>query len=440
MMRIWTIGTALLLSACASTNPQSGAGISYALPRTDAKLAITLTLRSCDAKKGIEADADLALVPIAGAQSERYFIAGEMLASSRIKRSLSLAVNDKGVITGINSENEDQSPQILENILKTATTVVGMAGPLWVDGGTTVPDDMLVCRPEVRAALVRSDWLEEKIAELRLALIDPKTRDDPTLVKRINRYANEKASLDTGILLIEATAPLKINDNYVGDARTIIDSDWQNQHEVALDAPPFEKWFGKPAQTDRTDENTKTPREQMIDQKFGLRWAVSKEMEPAWTPQPTPGSAKSLRPCGFAIAVPAPGRVNVAVHGTGEALPPGTETDKLLYAAQDNKPKSLCLDVGFGESRSVALTFDEFGRTTEFGWSSNATAVSGTAAIAGIASTADSLRSTLEGPSTIEVQKAEIEKLETQQRYNEVKKCEAIIKAGGFNCDPPTEE
>lgn len=436
-MRALIVGICMVLAGCASTNPQNGAAISYALPRTDAKLAVDLTLRSCDSDPKLTADAELSLIPVAGAQAERYAILGETLASARIKRSFKLTVSDQGVITGINSENEDQSPQILENVLKTATTIVGALGrPLVQDPDKLADEASLRCTDEVRDAATRSAWLKLRIAQLRGALASVKTRDDPALVKQINLFAREKAALDTGILHIQLTAPLKLDD-FVGDVKTINDSNWTSQTSVPLDADPFIQWFG-PAKPS-SDPKIPSAREKLLNAAFGLHWAASWGDVPTITTQPIPHAANTSRECGFAIAIPAPRKLDLVVHGTGSALPDGSTASKALYAAQTQSPASLCLDVGFGESRSVALSFDEFGRTTTFEWSSNATAVSGSAAIAGLVSTADSLRSSLEGPSAIEAQEAEIKRLETQQRLNELKACEAIIKSGGFECKPAAD-
>ena len=107
--------------------------------------------------------------------------------------------------------------------------------------------------------------------------------------------------------------------------------------------------------------------------------------------------------------------------------------------AQWSKPAQLCLDVGFGESRSVSLTFDKFGQTKEFSWTTDARAASVAGALAGIAPDAVALRTALQGPSALAEQKAEVDALETQQKLNKLRACRAILDAGGFNCDEPKE-
>lgn len=428
-----------LLAACASTKPLNGAGIDYFLPRTDAKLALDFTLRTCLAPNGqdpkISVDADLSLIPIPGAQGSPYRISGAELASARIKRSFKLGVNDKGVITGINSENEDQSPQILENVLKTATTIItGLGQPIFQDVNSLPNETELKCTPSARDAVSRSAWLKGEIVKLRYDLVQPATRGRRSLVNRINRYAKEKAALDTGILRIQTSAPIVINKNLlVGDLNTIA---WNTQSKVKINPAPFDQWFG-PAKP--SPDANKSAREQLLEDSFGVGWAASGVAPLAINAQPIQGTDKTSRSCGFAIAVPSTAKINLMAKGTGTALPAGTEAKRTLIAAQHVAPNKLCVDVGFGESRNVSLTFDEYGRTSAFEWSSNATAVSGSSAIAGAASTASNLRSSLEGSSVVEKQEAEIKRLETQKKLNELRTCEAIIKAGGFNCAPETE-
>lgn len=441
MKRVGFILVCASLAGCVSTDPQHGATLDYRLPRTDAKLALDLTLRSCEAgvggSHGFIADAEASIIPIAGAQSDVYRLDGAKLASAHIKRSVEVTLNGKGVITAINSENEDQSPEILANVLKTAATIAAAAGLVRQDFSTLPDEQQLTCREDVRLAVARSQWLQRKIVDLRRQLVSPKGQDDPTLVKQLTRIAKEKAGLDSGILHIQVSAPLRLDQNVlVGDLNTV---DWAGDASLyaKLDPTPFEQWFGPGKPAPAPDQLS--ARDQLINRHFGIKWAAEAVAEPAPTADPIPYAKSPTRSCGFAIAIPQTQGVAVAVHGAGDALPDGLEAGDTFTAAQHLPADKLCMDVGFGESRSVALTFDDFGRKTKFGWSSNATAVSASSAIAGIASTASEIKSSLEGPTVIEKQEEEIKKLETQKKLNELRACQAVIDAGGFDCDQTLE-
>ena len=94
----------------------------------------------------------------------------------------------------------------------------------------------------------------------------------------------------------------------------------------------------------------------------------------------------------------------------------------------------LCLDARFGESRTVDLTYDDFGRKLSFKWASEATAEAISGAVTGFASSISDIEGALSGPSQIEQQKEEISRLKTQKELNELRMCEEIIEAGGFQC------
>lgn len=409
------------VAACATTDPYRGASIDYRLPRTDATVTVGLNLRSCAPFK---VDADIGVVPEAGAQTGIYRLSGEDLASASIKRDVAVSLSEAGVILGVNTVNVDKTPEIIGNVLKTAGTIASTMAP---GAAITRPSEPpptpppLACTQEVEDALTRANWLRSEIKQLRAASTQPPGARDPAVAKAINRYAREYAALEEGLLRVDTTGEIKL-DRTPSDATripaTALEMDWE----------PFQKWFERPSPADVQAQ------EAQLAKTFGMIWQA--ELLPNATPlsQPVLPKPKSLRQCGFAMAVPAVASVRVEVSEAGTALP-DIDLKKVLPAAQWAEAGKLCLDVGFGESRSVALDFDKYGRTTEFAWSSDATAATVTGAVAGYATEVEGLVATLEGPDDLTKKKAEIDEIETDQKLEELRRCKRIREAGG-DCNP----
>jgi hypothetical protein len=418
MKRVALLLTTAALAACATTDPQSGAGIAYHLPRTDASVAADFTLKSCEP---IRVDADVKLIPVAGAQTGFYRISGADLASAHVKRDLSVTLSNAGVIQGINSANEDQTPQIIANALKTAAGFLPvLTGAAALRSTNAAPPPALRCRPEMAAAIARHDWLVRKITALRIALADPRHADDRALVRQINRFASEQGALEAGVL------------HAASFAHEITVEPGNSAGPVSFDFTDLGKWFEWNGMSDEDAQRA-------LYAKFGMDWSTAATAFPTM-PQPIPPRARQLSACRFAVAVPAPAAVKLTVVGTGNALPADLRVDKTLAAAQFSPPGSLCLSVGFGESRNVALAFDEFGRTTSFAWSSSARAATISGAVAGSTGDVTSIISSIRGPGQTAKDKAEIERLDAEHRLNELRRCQAVYVAGGDCKKDPADE
>ena len=420
-----SVPAALLLVACETTKPLDGAGIDYRLPKTDAIAQLALTLRQCR-DDGFDVDADLAVVAKVGAGDTVYHVPGSVLGSARIKRDLQIGVSDDGVLTGINSASADQTPAIIGNALKTAAILLPLAAgaPRFAGEARRSGPPGLQCLPDVTEATLRAPVIEKQIHYLRqqLALSSPGSGPTPAdlqRLKELNTLARELASLRTGILRIETAAPIKLGN----------DQSPTNQ-SLKLKLSSFEKWFGP------------KPSEATIAEHFGLEWKSERKTTKPETLIATGGSEPS-RECGLAVTVPNVAVANVTVLPTGKALKPVIDKDGASEAfpvAQWNPPNKLCIDVGVGESRSVVLAFDKYGRTKDFHWSTEATAATVSGAVSGAAGDFATLVKTARGPSELDRQKAQIEALETQKKLNELIACQAIIEAGGFKCDSSSDD
>lgn len=401
----------LLTTACTTTQPYEAAGIDYHLPKTNAAVSETLTLTSCGP---ISTEGDLTLEPKAAAQDGYYHLSGEQLASARIKRDIKVDVSDKGVITGINSANEDKTPEIVANVIKTAGAIAGMAA--FAQQGQRPTASMLVCRPEVADAVARASWLKKEIVRLRAVLVkDPRNQG---AVKALNRAAAELARLQEGILKVETGGDIDLERPGTATETPL--------SIVDLDFDPFDKWFETPA----GGKDATASYQAALLLAFGLDWKASLATPPGELAQPTVPAARSLRSCGFAIAVPAVVYIDVDVVRAGSALPDGLAAKKQLPAAQWARPNKLCFDVGFGEQRNIDLTFNDYGQTTEFHWASEARGATVSGALAGYAPDIGGIVTTLRGRS-LASKKAEIDEIETQQKLDEARRCKRIRDAGG---------
>lgn len=400
MRALITVFAMAPLAACQTTQPLSAASMDYRLPRTDAAVTLTLTLKECEPLK---LDADLKVAAKPGAHSSVYRVPGEILASNHIRRGLSISVSDKGVIKGVNAENADRTPQIVGNILKTVTTLAPVLGDR-----AFVPPACPLVNDATRTAVLRAAAIERQILTLRSELSQttaPPTKLERQKMKDIELLSAEIGGLRAGPLLVETTGRIKLEKGELAGG------------PVELDMDPFSKWF-----------NTNVP-PQAVNGLIGLVWTAAVKPDNA-TVIRTAGS-RTLRTCKLSLPMPNPVAVDVSVSGQGSLLPPGLTKTETLPAAQLGDPRQLCIDVGFGEARSIQLAFDDYGRTTEFKWSSEATAEAVSGAVAGYATDGASLITTLRGKSDVQLQKDEIERIKTQNELDALRACEAAKAAGG---------
>lgn len=384
------------LAACATTAPLSGGSVDYHLPRTDGAVTLALDLTSCTPIKVV---GELALAAKAGAQDQVQRIAGEALASSRIKRDLAITLSDKGVIKSINADNAERTPQIIGSSLKTVMTLAASAP------GAVAP---LKCEPSAEAALKRADFIEKEIVALRQELARPTPWEERRRkVKDIDLLAKELGALRAGPLRVEIKSGVKL--------------DKLGQGDLEIGPGPFAKWFGSSAS------------DKVIARQFGLTWTASQlDVTPVVVGA---GRTRSLRKCNLALPTPNPVVVKVSVAGKQGSALERLKAEEAFPAAQLASANQLCIDVGFGEARTIKLAFDEFGRTTEFTWSSAATAETVSGAVAGYATDATALYGSLRGKSDLQKQKDEIDRIKTQNELDALRACEAAKAAGGACTD-----
>ena len=404
------------LSACETTDAGRGAGISYRMPHTDAAVTLALTLADCTPDKVTLGEADLGVAAVEGARPELWTLEGSALSSVRLKRSLTINTSDNGVLTGVNSTTTDRTPAIVGNVVKTAATLAPLLMTLTESGH--LPRASL-CGQQVQDALARASLLNTEIGKARWQLShESDFAKGQALRKTINAYAVELAGLKTGILRVESGAALGLTDKPQNAAPPVF-----ADTPLVLDPGPFEKWFGP---GDHASQ---------IAGLFGLK-ATAEIVSDAKGLSSVAADPAKLRACGLKMWVPTSIAVNITVTGTGRAFGGAIgklEKSQRLPVSQWSDPADLCLDAGFGEDRTVNLSFDRFGRTTSLTWSSEASGETISGAVAGMAPDIASIAGTLH-PTTVAQQKAEIEALQTQQQVNQLRACKAILDAGGYDC------
>ncbi|MCP4896621.1 MAG: hypothetical protein GY906_06550 [bacterium] len=412
----------VISSGCATTEPGSSAGMTYAHPRTDGLVTVGVVLKECgETLARTKFDVDVKMVSKAGKDSTRtYHLSGSDLASYSIKRGLTIGVDDNGVIKSINSENSNRTAAIISNVIKTGATLVP----------SMVATEVTICKPEAKNAVDEANTLKDKIASLKASINSGSTPDQiEKNIKTINRFAAELAALRTGILRVDTKGTFK-SDLKNGEQAIPESGICTGTDGIPLDTKPFEKWFDPTFVTST-----------VFTDHFKITGCVTENAAPARVIPLVEKSTGRRRDCELQIELPNPASIKAQLTLVGPVYPrvPGSNApapgpNMTMHAAQLNSTGTLCLDVGFGESRTVGMKFDSFGRKTEFTWNSEARGEAISGAIAGYASGLTGIADSLEGTSELAAQKEEIDRLKTQKTLNELRQCEAIIEAGGYEC------
>lgn len=215
MMRVMMTLALLALSACATTNPQSGAGISYRMPRTDAKITMGMDVTACAPDLMIATS--LKIDAVAGVRDQVFHVSGADLSSSATKRSLTITTDENGVISGVNATATDQQAVILGNIVKIAATAATFAA---------APGDVPVvqCSAETKENLATVVAARTQISALRTGL---QTSADPEGdQKKINALAGVLATAKAA-LHADVTGTVKIEPAILGQANAKgVEFDW----------------------------------------------------------------------------------------------------------------------------------------------------------------------------------------------------------------------
>ncbi|MCR5878924.1 hypothetical protein [Phenylobacterium sp. J367] len=356
----------------------------------------------------MSAQARLALVPVAGAQDGAYLVRGSDLASVRVARTLKVGLNDKGVITSINSANNDRSTAVVGNVLTAAAKLAPLIAGL---EATKTPSP---CTEAIQQALARRDGIRNQMFSVRKVLnTSPATT--PTAAERQHRKDLEALAKEleqvAPLLTVDLPARIKVTPDVLDDPAA----------PLAFDTTPLDAWFGPAAKATAASQ-------------FAVMW-TARLAQPASETPITGAKPKSLRACGLALAVPKTGAVGIRLDATGPGYAKvdgkAPSTDLALDAAQVATPAQLCIDAGFGENRTIDLAWDDFGRLKSYNWSHQAQAETVSGMVAGAAPNVATLWDTLDGKTQLEQDKAELDRLNTEAALAKARACKAVRDAGG---------
>jgi hypothetical protein len=408
----------LALTGCASSGGRDGksaneaAKITYSLARTEAKVSVENWLIKCSAN-GLLISPKVSIVHAAMPDTANEFtLTGAGLTSFFKEKSLEVTLYDHGAIKSINTTATDKTGTIIGNIVK-LLPMLGAGGP-----PDSAPADRQPCNADTQRALALRDAYVTKIAELRDSLTQ-KPVDPAAVVKAINAYAEQAAQITTTKLIVSWSAPIDLSVPFSTAPKY-----------VAPTEATFARW---------TDAKTN---------KSIYALALKIVASATGTP-PAPLQCPTDDPnCANTIVFREPVAVPIEVS-TGEA----TGTDS-AYVLDDGRPldqghvlaaqqipvaqwgaKSMFkVNVGFGGSKTFAANLDAYGRRTSFTWKSNARGEGLTSAIGGIVKEVDTVQKSLADPTEMQVMQAKTAELKARQEYNKYLACEAILRAGGFDC------
>jgi hypothetical protein len=419
------LSAAIATSGCGtqSTKPTAGpdaAFINYQLPVSAAQLTLNLTLTECGpAPKG---KGTVALTPVVRPSPfpEHYFhIKGADLASFTKKRELKIDLYPNGAIKTVNASVADRTGAILANVLKLATAAAAF-------DAATPRLAKIACNAKTAEAIRDVDSIRTQVQQLQKALASGSAADPTATRKQIDALAAERGRLQADKLTIALTRTIEFWSETKGGVVR-----WKGEQ--------LAQWF------DGVGLDT-------LDH-FSLGWCVQKQSD---TAEPTcdaataqgshrapgadaSGSAKiacASDQCAKTLVFREPVNAVLTLVAMRDDL--GSEADSQLAQAtlpiaQWGEVSYFPLQAGFADSKSLSLALDEFGRRTSFGWTSEARGESLTGGVQTIADAALGFKTARDG-ADMAAKKAELDALETQQKLNELRRCQAVLDAGGFVC------
>ena len=401
-------------SAAAIAAPPADS-IEYALPATQVKVDLTMVLEQCPQGERVPVGVKptLTVTPVAVA-GDKFRISGNDLKSWIKKRDLSLALYENGTIKTLGATTSDRTAAIAGSVIKLGTALVSL-GVFGLDGGS------FTCTSETAARV--EEWMRLKggIDALQDSLSQTQDPDRIAAIKdAIDALATRVADLREGPLKITTSKTIAVPEATAADGTAA-------SFSVPVQWAPeaFKKWFG-------TGSSVAAP-SFALQAKFTPVDMGAGDIPLADQPRPTCSGGR----CPFvAVREPIPAIVEIAplTADGGKSTWGGFETAKAkatIPVAQWGATTYYTLSAGLGSSRALKLELDPFGRKTSIGLNSEARGEGIASALAGVAEGAVALDA---ASSEKKAQADRIAELETEQKYNKLIKCEAIIEAGGYTC------
>jgi hypothetical protein len=405
--------TAAFIIPMASSAAPPADSIEYALPDTMIQVKLDLVLESCATPGTLAMPGNplifkptVTVTPEAKASasaSNRYRIDGAELASWWQKRDVALTLNENGTLKSIGLASEDRTAAIIGNVIKLGTTIATLGiAPFY----STQPVQAPECTPETAAKTRELSAVRAHVRQLEDKLA---ASFDPVAIKNI-KEAIDRLSARAGELRTGPDGPL-----FLTMTKKIAPPDRPGSVDVKWDADDFKEWFGSDSA------------------EAAALAALAIDFAPASLAN-APVADNSPPTKGPFIVVREPVLATLTVTPAGKGKVQGFEEAKAkatAWIAQWGGKSYYMLRSGFGESKKLALELDPFGRKTSMTVNRDARAENVTGGLASIGDAAVAFQA---ANSETHEQELRIKELETQQKYNQLKLCEAIIEEGGFTC------
>lgn len=419
----------------AQSSPDSAASIEYQLPVAAAQVKLDLVLQTC---VPVSAKATVTVTPVVRPSpfKDHYLqIRGSDLKSFFKKYDVKIELYPNGSIKSMNGGAADRTGAILGSVIKLASTLTLESQNLSLQTAG--------CNSETDRARQSAADLKESIKKLQGRLISGVP--DPVVIrKQIDALAVEVGRIETEFLSISLSSTVEFWEGtkpVTSQQGEGVQAEKVQAGVIQWKQAQLKKWLTQ--STDQDGINN-----------FSLGWCVQ-ESDIAGKEATCNGdiingfkSRKTIQRaatvacitgkenCKKTIVFREPVNAVLTVVALGSDL--GVERDHAFAPVVFPMPQwgeitYFPLKAGFAQSKNLALGLDEFGRRTSFGWSSGARGEEIFGSVQGIVEGAAAY-GTAKAAEDLKFMKGEVEELETQQKLNKLRKCQAVLDAGGFVC------
>ena len=415
------LAAAGLLANCTGTGPVKSTGVSsaayydYILPETSAKVSLAVTIVECLPNAAFKIEPTVTVAAVRG--PAKYRLVGGNLSQWFTSHDLSLASYETGALKSLNSADADKTFAVVTNVVKGVISAVAIAGapnPTGID-----------CSAKAAAAIT----LLKKLKAQRSLLA--------------GKLASADAVNGQGL-----TAALAAIDAEIGRLSASEDL----RFELSAEPIDLSKGGGTIAwkKDDFPDSLMMVP-PGTLAQAFTIAYCLEDQADGTLEAKCTPTDAAngaavhrsgSLPPkscgedadCSRTIVMREPRRAFLTVIASGAAF--GKRNGKPIKAlalpiAQWGEPTMLSTNLGLGKSRTVGFGLDEYGARNSFAWKSDARADTITGGASSVLEQGATLADKLRADEQLAKDKAELDRLDTGQKLQKARACQAILDAGG---------
>jgi hypothetical protein len=417
------------LGACATANHEppeaisaSASTLEYWIPQTSVKVAADVTVTGCSAPGAaqpyVSFKVDIQPTVTPEPSDINYRLDGGDLSGWWTSHDLALTLYDNKTLKSVNSTDSNRVLPVITNVIKTATSIFAAAA------GSGNPNG-LECTDQARKALQSLTMLKSAIASAQAEMPRANAKRAAELSAQIAAMSTEAGRLATSsplnFTLPGSAVQLDRRGGYIDwdsvPKESVTDASMiNNPHAFRLVYCLDPKPAGK--SEIKCDKSTASPD------------------KPALIPlQTAPTACGSDTSCTRTIVLrePKQGVLTIAAEGNAYAAQGKALKTVVLPIGQWGDFTLLSTSVGLAQTRTIAFDLDAYGAKTSLTWKSDARAESIAGGVASAADAASTLLGKVQG-SDLAAQTIELNELQTQQKLNQLKRCKAILDAGGFVC------